>query len=183
LIWSTLAHCGAAVNVCAVDWPDGQAGACALAACLLSPKTGAMTEPTFADPLAWRTVKAPTLEAFEVLAETAFRRLPKKFRALCDGLVIRVEDFPAEDVLTELEAQSEFDLLGLFQGVGLPFRSESVSGQMPNMIWLYRRPILDYWAEHDEALGAIIAHVLVHEIGHHFGLSDEDMAAIEAEGR
>jgi len=154
-----------------------------LAACLLSPKTGAMTEPTFADPLAWRTVKAPTLEAFEVLAETAFRRLPKKFRALCDGLVIRVEDFPAEDVLTELEAQSEFDLLGLFQGVGLPFRSESVSGQMPNMIWLYRRPILDYWAEHDEALGAIIAHVLVHEIGHHFGLSDEDMAAIEAEGR
>ena len=112
-----------------------------------------MTEPTFADPLAWRTVKAPTLEAFEVLAETAFRRLPKKFRALCDGLVIRVEDFPAEDVLTELEAQSEFDLLGLFQGVGLPFRSESVSGQMPNMIWLYRRPILDYWAEHDEALG------------------------------
>ena len=139
-----------------------------------------MTEPTFADPLAWRTVKAPTLEAFEVLAETAFRRLPKKFRALCDGLVIRVEDFPAEDVLTELEAQSEFDLLGLFQGVGLPFRSESVSGQMPNMIWLYRRPILDYWAEHDETLGHIVRHVLIHEIGHHFGLSDGDMEAIEA---
>jgi len=139
-----------------------------------------MTEPTFADPLAWRTVKAPTLEAFEVLAETAFRRLPKKFRALCDGLVIRVEDFPAEDVLTELEAQSEFDLLGLFQGVGLPFRSESVSGQMPNMIWLYRRPILDYWAEHDETLGHIVRHVLIHEIGHHFGLSDADMEAIEA---
>ena len=139
-----------------------------------------MTEPTFADPLAWRTVKAPTLEAFEVLAETAFRRLPKKFRALCDGLVIRVEDFPAEDVLTELEAQSEFDLLGLFQGVGLPFRSESASGQMPNMVWLYRRPILDYWAEHDETLGAIITHVLVHEIGHHFGLSDDDMETLEA---
>ena len=139
-----------------------------------------MTEPIFADPLIWRTVKAPSLEAFEVLAEAAFRRLPDRFRSLCEGLVIRVEDFPSDDVLTELEAQSEFDLLGLFQGVGLPFRSESVSGQMPNMIWLYRRPILDYWAEHDEALGAIITHVLVHEIGHHFGLSDDDIAAIEA---
>ena len=96
------------------------------------------------------------------------------------GLVIRVEDFPTEEVLDELGAQSEFDLLGLFQGVGLPFRSESTPGQMPNMVWLYRRPILDYWAEHDEALGAIITHVLVHEIGHHFGLSDDDMAAIEA---
>src|ERR1044072_6662206 len=140
-----------------------------------------MPDPTSADPLAWHTIKAPSLEAFEVLAEAAFRRLPNKFRALCDGLVIRVEDFPTEEVLTDLEAQSEFDLLGLFQGVGLPFRSESASGQMPNMIWLYRRPTLDYWAEHDESLGTIITHVLVHEIGHHFGLSDEDMAAIEAE--
>ena len=152
-----------------------------MAACLLSPKTGAMTEPTFADPLAWRTVKAPTLEAFEVLAETAFRRLPKKFRALCDGLVIRVEDFPAEDVLTELEAQSEFDLLGLFQGIGLPFRSHDDIARLPNMVWLYRRPILDYWAEHDETLGHIVRHVLIHEIGHHFGLSDADMEAIEAQ--
>ena len=79
-----------------------------------------------------------------------------------------------------MDAETEFDLLGLFQGVGLPFRSEAVSGQMPNMIWLYRRPILDYWAEHEETLGAIITHVLVHEIGHHFGFSDEDIARIEA---
>jgi predicted Zn-dependent protease with MMP-like domain len=78
-----------------------------------------------------------------------------------------------------MHAESEFDLLGLFQGVGLPFRSESAPAQMPNMIWLYRRPILDYWAEHDETLGAIVKHVLVHEIGHHFGLSDADMHAIE----
>ena len=78
-----------------------------------------------------------------------------------------------------MHAESEFDLLGLFQGVGLPFRSESAPVQMPNMIWLYRRPILDYWAEHDETLGAIVKHVLVHEIGHHFGLSDADMHAIE----
>src|SRR3981189_528369 len=113
-----------------------------------------MADPVFSDPLVWRTVKAPSLEELEVLAETAFHRLPNKFRALCDGLVIRVEDFPTEEVLTDLEAQSEFDLLGLFQGVGLPFRSESVSGQMPNMIWLYRRPTLDYWAAQDAPLGA-----------------------------
>ncbi len=139
-----------------------------------------MADPAFPDPLAWRALKAPSLEELEMLADAAFRRLPEKFRALCEDLVIRVEDFPTEEVLDELGAETDFDLLGLFQGVGLPFRSESVSGQMPNMVWLYRRPILDYWAEHDESLGHIITHVLVHEIGHHFGLSDGDMAAIEA---
>jgi predicted Zn-dependent protease with MMP-like domain len=133
-----------------------------------------------ADPLAWRPVKAPSLAAFEVLAGEVFRRLPTRFRELCAGLVIQVDDFPTEAVLDEMGLESEFDLLGLFQGVGLPFRSESAVLPMPNMIWLYRRPILDYWAEHDETLGAIIKHVLVHEIGHHFGLSDDDMAAIEA---
>ena len=134
----------------------------------------------FSDPLAWRPVKAPSLGELEALAETAFARMPQKFRALCEGLVIRVEDFPTDEVLDELGAQTEFDLLGLFQGVGLPFRSESASGQMPNMVWLYRRPILDYWAEHDETIGHIVRHVLIHEIGHHFGLSDDDMERIEA---
>jgi predicted Zn-dependent protease with MMP-like domain len=138
-----------------------------------------MTDPASSDPLTWRTVKAPSLIELEVLADTAFQRLPEKFRALCEGLIIRVEDFPTDEVLDEMGAQTEFDLLGLFQGVGLPFRSESAPTHMPNMVWLYRRPILDYWAEHEETLGAIITHVLVHEIGHHFGLSDDDMAAIE----
>ena len=142
-----------------------------------------MSDPAFADPLAWRTVKAPSLEELEVLAERAFQRLPQKFRALCEGLVIRVEDFPTDEVLDELEAQTDFDLLGLFQGVGVPFQSESAPTRMPNMVWLYRRPILDYWAEHDETLGKIVTHVLVHEIGHHFGLSDADMEAIEASVR
>ncbi len=105
---------------------------------------------------------------------------PGNSGALCEGLVIQVEDFAPDEVLDDLGLESEFDLMGLFQGVGLPFRSQSAPVQMPNMIWLYRRPILDYWAEHDETLGAIVAHVLVHEIGHHFGLSDEDMEAIEA---
>src|SRR5919206_323257 len=132
------------------------------------------------DPLAWRSRKAPSLEELEVLAAAAFRRLPERFRQLCEGLVIRVEDFPTDEVLDDMGLESEFDLLGLFQGVGLPFRSESAPTHMPNMIWLYRRPILDYWAEHDETLGAIVTHVLVHEIGHHFGLSDDDMEDIEA---
>jgi predicted Zn-dependent protease with MMP-like domain len=132
------------------------------------------------DPHAWRRLKAPSLEEFEALATAAFRRLPERFRTLCEDVVIRVEDFPTDEVLDNMGLKSEFDLLGLFHGVGLPFRSESAPTQMPNMIWLYRRPILDYWAEHDETLEAIVTHVLVHEIGHHFGLSDADMHAIEA---
>jgi predicted Zn-dependent protease with MMP-like domain len=132
------------------------------------------------DPMAWRPVKAPSLVELEILAGDVFRRLPRRFRDLCDGIVIQVDDFPSDEVLDHMGAESEFDLLGLFQGVGLPFRAESAAVQMPNMIWLYRRPILDYWAEHDETLGAIVKHVLVHEIGHHFGLSDADMEAIEA---
>ena len=131
------------------------------------------------DPLDWRASKAPSLAEFEAMAEAAYARLPDKFRRLCEGLVIRVEDFPTDEVLEELRAQSEFELLGLFQGVGLPFRSESAPDQMPNMVWLYRRPILDFWAEHENTLGEIITHVLVHEIGHHFGMSDADMQAIE----
>jgi predicted Zn-dependent protease with MMP-like domain len=132
------------------------------------------------DPLAWRPIKAPSLVELEILAAEIFRRLPRRFRDLCTDVVIQVDDFPTEEALDQIGAESEFGLLGLFQGVGLPFRSESAPVQMPNMIWLYRRPILDYWAEHDETLGAVVKHVLVHEIGHHFGLSDADMEAIEA---
>ncbi|RAI46049.1 metallopeptidase family protein [Rhodoplanes roseus] len=138
-----------------------------------------MADTPFPDPLAWRHAKAPSLVELEVIATTVFGRLPVRFRSMCEGLVIQIDDFPTEEVLDHMGLESEFDLLGLFQGIGLPFRSDSAPVQMPNMIWLYRRPILDYWAEHDETLGAIIKHVLVHEIGHHFGLSDDDMAAIE----
>ena len=138
-----------------------------------------MTDVT-SDPLAWRPLKAPSLAELELLARDVYRRLPRRFRDLCADLVIQVDDFPTEEVLDHMGAESEFDLLGLFQGVGLPFRAESDPIQMPNMIWLYRRPILDYWAEHEETLGAVVKHVLVHEIGHHFGLSDDDIEAIEA---
>lgn len=124
-------------------------------------------------------LKAPTLVEIEVMADDVFRRLPDRFRGLCEGIVIQVDDFPTEEVVDHMGLESEFEILGLFQGIGLPFQSEQVSGALPNMIWLYRRPILDYWAEHDETLEAIVRHVLIHEIGHHFGLSDDDMEEIE----
>ena len=138
-----------------------------------------MAGDSLADPLAWKPLKAPSLTEFEVIATEAFRHLPAHFRARCEGVVIRVEDSATDEVLDTMGIQSELDLMGLFQGVGLPFQSDSAPAQMPNMVWLYRVPILLYWAEHEEALGAIITHVLVHEIGHHFGLSDDDMYEIE----
>src|SRR3982074_2141084 len=128
----------------------------------------------------WTSAKAPTLAEMEAMAHAGFARLPKGFRDLCEGVIICVDDFPTDEVLDEMNAQSEFDLLGLFQGVGLPFRSNDDIARLPNMIWLYRRPILDYWAEHDEALGHLVRPATTPEIGHHFGLSDDDMEAIEA---
>ena len=129
----------------------------------------------------WTRLAAPDLAVFERMAEAAFARLPETFRALCADVVIRVDDFPDDETLDELECESPFDLLGLFRGIGLPQSGAGPqTGQLPNMIWLYRRPILDYWAEHEETLGHLVTHVLVHEIGHHFGFSDDDMEAIEA---
>ena len=124
-------------------------------------------------------LSAPTLSDIEELAAQAFAELPESFRALCGAVVISVADFPTEEVQASMKA-GPFELLGLFQGVGLAHDAATPeTGRMPNMVFLYRRAILDYWAEHEETLGAIVTHVLVHEIGHHFGLSDEDMYAIE----
>ncbi|GJD81084.1 metallopeptidase family protein [Methylobacterium gregans] len=131
------------------------------------------------DTAALAAAKAPSLAEIEALADAAFAGLPEEFRALCAGVRIVVDDFPDAETLAEMDCESEFDLLGLFRGVGLAQAGEVVTGQMPNVVWLYRRPLLDYWAEHDETLGHLVAHVLIHEIGHHFGLSDDDMARIE----
>ena len=126
--------------------------------------------------------KAPSLADFEMLAAEAYDRLPETFRKLCEGVVIKVDDFPDEETLDEMECETPFDLLGLFRGVGMVQEGATpATGQFPTMIWLYRRPMLDYWAEHDETLGHLVTHVLVHEIGHHFGLSDDDMETIETE--
>jgi len=127
------------------------------------------------------TWRAPTFDEVDAIARRVFDGLPATFRRLCNGLVIRVVEFPEDETLVEMNAESEFDLLGLFRGRGLA-QSESgpATGAPPNMIWLYRRPLLDYWCEGADTLEEVVAHVLIHEIGHHFGLSDDDMAAIEA---
>ncbi len=129
----------------------------------------------------WNEREAPDLAEFEVIAGKAYARLPSHFRALTTEVLIRVEEFPTDDVLDSLGIESPFDLLGLYSGIDLARKSVSDVATVPDMVFLYRRPILDYWAEHEETLGAIITHVLVHEIGHHFGLSDADMDRIEAE--
>ena len=127
-----------------------------------------------------RDFAAPSLADLERIAEEALAALPGSFRKLCEGVVIRVQDFPDDETLDAMNCISEFDLLGLFRGRG---RAQSgatpATGQFPNMVLLYRRPILDYWAQTDNTLGEIVTHVLVHELGHHFGLSDEDMLRIE----
>ncbi|MFT4096892.1 MAG: metallopeptidase family protein [Rhodoblastus sp.] len=130
----------------------------------------------------WSERRAPDLAAFEDMAQAAFDALPASFRKLCAGVVIRVDDWPDEETLDEMQCESDYDLLGLFRGRGLA-QGETLAhtGQQPNIVWLYRRPILDYWAENEDALGAVVRHVLIHEIGHHFGLSDDDMERIERE--
>jgi predicted Zn-dependent protease with MMP-like domain len=127
----------------------------------------------------WREKHAPTISTFESLAIEAFGTLPKEFRDLTGNLIIEVADFPTDDVFEDMALETPFDLLGLFEGQGLSERFTMDTANLPNKIVLYRRPILDYWAENDETLGDIVTHVLIHEIGHHFGLSDDDMERIE----
>jgi predicted Zn-dependent protease with MMP-like domain len=130
------------------------------------------------------SLRAPTGEDIDSLAQTVFDRLPTSFRRLTEGLVIQVVDFPDEGTLDEMGAESEFDLLGLFRGRGLAQRGAvEETGELPSMIWLYRRPLLDFWCDGEDTLDAVVTHVLVHEIGHHFGLSDADMDAIERSAR
>lgn len=129
----------------------------------------------------WPTLVAPDLDDFEMLGRKAFERLPESFRALTGDLVIRVAEFPEKSMLDDLSLSSPFELLGLFEGVGMSMGGGlSQTGQMPNQIWLFRRPIMDYWADTGNTLSEIVTHVLIHEIGHHFGLSDADMEAVEA---
>jgi len=123
---------------------------------------------------------SPSLEEIEALAHDAFARLPETFQRSCQGLVIRVEDFPDAETMAQMDAEP-FDLLGLFRGLGLVQQGAGpATGQLPNGVYLYRRALLDYWAEHDETLGALVTHVLVHEIGHHLGFDDDDLERIEA---
>jgi predicted Zn-dependent protease with MMP-like domain len=128
----------------------------------------------------WSSRSAPSLAEIDALARDAFEALPDAFRQLAADVLIRVEDFPTEEVGRQMGLQSPFDILGLYQGVALPGKSMELPTGVPDMVFLYRRPLLDVWAEGEETLGHLITHVLVHEIGHHFGLSDADMERIEA---
>ena len=129
----------------------------------------------------WTNLQAPSLDEFEALAVAALESLPQPFRDLCKDVRCYVAEFAEGDVLDELGIESEFDLMGLFTGVGMAQEGIVPTGRMPNIVHLYRRPILDYWAEHEETLGAVVTHVLIHEMGHHFGFSDEDMEGLEAQ--
>ena len=145
--------------------------------------------------------KAPGLDDIERMACQALDTVPEEFTRYLGDIVFRVDEFPPDDVLDELGLESPFELMGLYQGVDLARKSVADPAGEPDMIFLYRRPILDYWCETGgrgrscrarrpildywcetgEDLALLVRHVVIHEIGHHFGLSDEDMEAIEAE--
>lgn len=126
--------------------------------------------------------RAPSLADIEALAQRALATIPRELKREFGPLVIRVEEFPDEETEAAMELDSPFDILGLYRGVALPHKSVADPRADIDMVFLYRRPILDYWCESGEDLGEIVRHVLIHEIGHHFGFSDEDMERIEESG-
>lgn len=123
----------------------------------------------------------PSAAEIEALALAALTRLPAQFREHLGVVVVFVEDFADEETLVSLGIEDPFELTGLYEGVPMGEKSSFSSGALPDRIRLFREPILDEWiARGDESLEHLVAHVLVHEVGHHFGLSDEDMHALEA---
>lgn len=123
--------------------------------------------------------KAPSLADIESLAVQALAGIPELFKRELGPIVIRVEELPDEETEAEMDLDSPFDLLGLYRGAPLPRRSVSDPQPAIDMIFLYRRSILDYWCESGEDLFVVVRHVLIHEIGHHFGFSDDDMERVE----
>jgi predicted Zn-dependent protease with MMP-like domain len=126
--------------------------------------------------------RAPSLGDIEALAERGLATIPRALKRHLGPLVIRVEEFPDEETEAAMELESPFDILGLYRGVALPHKSLTDPRAQIDMVFLYRRPILDYWCESGEDLGDVVRHVLIHEIGHHLGFSDEDMERIEEGG-
>lgn len=130
----------------------------------------------------WASRLAPNLTEIESLTLQAYAHLPQEFRELCPDMSLHVADFPDDSIIEDLGLDTPFDLLGLFEGASLGERfSLQTDNQRPNRMTLFRRAILDYWCEHEETLHEIITHVLIHEIGHHFGLNDDEMLAMDAE--
>ena len=127
---------------------------------------------------------APSIDSMAQMAEAAWSRLPAAFREAAGPVVIRVLDFAEEDLLAEMGIEDPFELTGLYHGVDLTQASVSDPNPRPAEVFLYRRPILDEWVERgDVTLEDLVEHVLIHEIGHHFGLSDDDIDDIEEDRR
>ncbi len=127
----------------------------------------------------WQNQLSPSIDEIEMLALETYAHLPATFRKLTGEIVIQVTEYPGDEIMDDLALETPFDLLGLFEGRGIAERWNPQTGEGPNRITLYRRAILDYWGENEETLGDIVRHILIHEIGHHFGLSDDDMVTIE----
>ena len=123
----------------------------------------------------------PGLADMETIARGAYGTIPNEMRRFVGDVVIRVEEFPDEETEREMELESPFDLLGLYRGVSLDRKSITDAPDDIDMIFIYRRPVLDYWCETGEDLAHIVRHVLIHEIGHHFGFDDTDMDRIESQ--
>ena len=130
----------------------------------------------------WGARFAPTLDDIEALASEALANLPEPFKSLAADVTCSVAEFGEDDVIEGFGMESPFELMGLFVGTGMTEDGAvAQTGQLPNTVFLYRRAILDYWAENDDnTLGEVVTHVLIHELGHHFGFSDDDMEALEA---
>ena len=126
-------------------------------------------------------ISPPSLADIDAMARAALASLPDPMLQMTEGVVLQVTDFPDDHVIEEMDLESPFDIMGLYQGVSLMEKRMETSGDLPDMVFLYRRPILDYWCETGEDLGHVVRHVLIHEIGHHFGFSDDDMEALEAQ--
>lgn len=121
----------------------------------------------------------PTLADIDALAQAAIERLPDQFRQWLGPVVLRVEDFPDAEVMTAMDLETGFDILGLYHGRHIGTKADVPTGALPDVIFLYRRPLLEEWCETGETLENLVTHVLIHEVGHHFGLSDADMERIE----
>ena len=128
---------------------------------------------------AMKAIEPPSIEDIATLAEAAMAAIPEELRRFADGVPVFVEEFPDDDICAEMELDSPFDILGLYSGMPFGHKDGGAIVTEPDMIFLFRRPILDYWCETGEDLRHVVRHVLIHEIGHHFGLSDEDMDRIE----